>query len=171
MAADGVFHLFDVTRLNEAPRVIEALNLKEYSDNVLDFAVSPDGRMAAAAYSGEDFFRLWDMATLQPVETRKSFLLGVNCLSFSPNSRRLAVGSGGQEAVKLWDTETWQEVLTLGAEGTGIVGLKFSPDGRYLLGVTSWAIYNQPGYAHLWFAPTLAEIEAAEAAEKQGQHP
>jgi hypothetical protein len=57
----------------------------------------------------------------------------------------------------------------LSAEGGVISGLKFSADGRYLLGITSMVLYPAPGYARLWFAPTLAEIAAAEAAEKQAQ--
>ena len=108
-----------------------------------------------------DTVRLWDLATLQPLETLKGFLLGATAVAFSPDGRRLAAGSSGQEAVKLWDTETRQEVLTLSGEGSSFGGLKFSPDGRYLLAI------NGAGLAHLWSAPTLAEIEAAEAGEKR----
>ena len=171
IAADGVFRFFDVTKLNESPKIIEALNLQDSADNVLDLAVSPDGRLAAAAYSVETSFRLWDMATRQPVETLKNYRGGISAVAFSCDGRRLAAGSGGAEAIKLWDPETREEVLTLNAEGSEIHGLKFSPDGRYLLGITSWEDYGITGHAHLWFAPTLAEIEAAEAAERQGQHP
>ena len=101
----------------------------------------------------------------------QSYRGGVGAVAFSCDGRRLAAASGGAEAIKLWDPETREEVLTLSAEGSQIHGLKFSPDGRYLLGITSWESYNITGYAHLWFAPTLAEIEAARAAERQGQHP
>jgi len=171
IASEGVFRFFDVTKLNESPKVLEALNLQDSADNVLDLAVSPDGRLAAAAYGVETGFRLWDMATRQPVETLQSYRGGVGAVAFSCDGRRLAAGSGGAEAIKLWDPETREEVLTLSAEGSEIQGLKFSPDGRYLLGVTSFESYYITGYAHLWFAPTLAEIEAAEAAERQGKHP
>lgn len=58
----------------------------------------------------------------------------------------------------MWDDETRQELLTLSGEGV-IAFLKFSPDGRYLLAI------NTDGVAHLWFAPTLAEIDAGEKAE------
>ena len=168
IAADGVFRFFDVTKLNESPKVIEALNLQDSADNVLDLAVSPDGRLAAAAYGVETGFRLWDMATRQPVETPQSYRGGVGAVAFSRDGRRLAAASGGAEAIKLWDPESRVEVLTLSAEGSQIYGLKFSPDGRYLLGITSSESYHITGYAHLWFAPTLAEIDAARAAERQG---
>jgi WD40 repeat protein len=95
------------------------------------------------------------LATLKPLKQLTGYVLGVTSVAFSPDGRRLAAGSGGQEAVKLWDTETWQEVLTLSGRGMFSSFLEFSPDGRYLLG-------NGGGYTHLWSAPTLAEIEAAE---------
>jgi WD40 repeat protein len=154
IALEGAFRFFDVTKLNESPKVVEALDLQDESDTVLDLAVSPDGRLAAAAYNAETTFRLWDMATRQPLETLKSYRLGVSAVSFSCDGRRLAAGSSGPEAIKLWDPETREEVLTLSAEGSDIHGLKFSPDGRYLLGVTSSESYYITGYAHLWFAPT-----------------
>jgi WD40 repeat protein len=167
IADDGVFRFFDVTKLDEAPKMVEAL--EPPSDSVSDLAVSPDGRLAAAAYGVETTFRLWDMATRQPVETPKSYRFAVSAVAFSCDSRRLASAGSSLEAIKLWDPETLEGVLTLSAEGSAIIGVKFSPDGRYLLGITSWAVFNQPGYAYLWFAPTLAEIESAEAAEKQRQ--
>jgi len=148
--ADGAFYLFDVTRLNEAPKVLET-NLE-----LNDWAGSPDGRMAAAADSS-GMVRVWDVATLQPLPTLKGFKLGSHSVAFSPDNRRLAAGSNGREAVKLWDCETWQEVLTLSGEGSRFGGLNFSPDGRYLLAI------NDAGLAHIWTAPTWEEIAAEEA--------
>jgi WD40 repeat protein len=148
-----------LTRPKEPPKQIEG----EAFD---DLAVSPDGRIAAAVkVNSADYIQLWDMATLQPTGRLKGFLLGTHSVAFSPDGKRLAAGSNGQEAVKLWDTETWQELLTLSGEGSVFHTLKFSPDGRYLLAI------NLYGTIHLWSAPTWEEIEAAEAAQKQGQQP
>jgi WD40 repeat protein len=150
LMADGSFHVFDLTSLNQAPRVFRGgLELN-------DWAGSPDGRMAAAADSS-GMVILWDLATLQPVATNKSFLLGAHSVAFSPDSRRLAAGSNRREAVKLWDVDTRQEVLTLSGEGSRFGDLMFSPDGRYLLAI------NDAGLAHLWTAPTWEEIAAEEA--------
>jgi WD40 repeat protein len=114
--------------------------------------------MAAAAYN-EGLVQLWDMATWQPVETLKGFLLGAHSVAFSPDGTRLAAGSNGQEAVKLWDTETRQELLTLSGQGSIFEVLRFSPDGRYLMAI------NLNGVIHLWSAPSWEEIKSAEVAE------
>lgn len=148
--ADGLFRLFDLTRLNEAPRVLHV------GFELNNWAVSPDGRLAAASETSGLVY-LWDMGTLQPVATIKDFRLGAHSVAFSPDSRRLAAGSNGQEAVKLWDVETRQEVLTLSGEGSRFGCLSFSPDGRYLMAV------NEAGVAHIWTAPTWEEIAAEEA--------
>jgi WD40 repeat protein len=148
--ADGAFRLFDVTRLNEAPKVFQS------GFELNDWAGSPDGRMATASDSS-GIIRLWDVATLQLVATLKGFLLGAHSVAFSPDGRRLAAGGNGQEAVKLWDVGTRQEVLTLSGEGSLFIGLSFSPDGRYLMAI------NEAGLAHIWTAPTWEEIAAGEA--------
>ena len=148
--ADGAFHFFDVTKPNDAPKLIKSP--AGFSGAV---ATSPDGRMAAVADASTE---LWDMATLRPVDMPTGFLLNEFSVAFSPDGRRLAVGSGGPEAIKLWDIETRQQVLTLSGEGL-IFGCKFSPDGRYLIGI------NEPGLVQLWFAPALEVINAAEKAE------
>jgi WD40 repeat protein len=152
---EGAVQFFNVTKLNDAPKLFSS------GGYINELVVSPDGRIAAGA-SDTGFVRLWEMATLQPVETIRSFLLGEVSVAFSPDGRRLAAGANGQEAVKLFDTETRQEVLTLSGEASLFFGLKFSPDGRYILAI------NPGGVARLWSAPTFAEIDAAEAAEKQG---
>jgi WD40 repeat protein len=119
--------------------------------------------MAAAAYN-EGLVQLWDMATLQPLETLKGFLLGAHSVAFSPDGTRLAAGSNGQEAVKLWDTETRQEVLTLSGQGSLFELLKFSPDGRYLMAI------NFHGIIDLWSAPSWAEIKSAEETEASARN-
>jgi WD40 repeat protein len=154
IATDRGLRFFDVTKLDQAPQQIESRG------ELLALATSPDGRMGAGAYE-DGSVRLWEMATLKQLESLKGFLLAANSVAFSPDGRRLAAGSQGQEAVKLWDAETRQEVLTLSGEGSQVVSLKFSPDGRFLLAV------NSSGLAHVWSAPTWAEIDLAEADEKR----
>jgi len=66
-------------------------------------------------------------------------------------------GVGAKDAVRLWDLTTQRELLSLQGEGELLFAyVAFSPDGSTLM-ATSFA-----GIAHLWRAPSWAEIEAAE---------
>jgi serine/threonine protein kinase/WD40 repeat protein len=149
---DGKFHFFDAAKLNEAPKLLTGPH------DFYGFDVSPDGKLAVGAYRS-GMIRIWDMGTQKPPETIRGFLLDAGDVAFSPDGQRFAVSSNGEEAIKLWDTATRQSLLTLSAEGR-IESLMFSADGRYLMGI------NGDDLVHIWSAPTLAEIDAAEAAEK-----
>jgi WD40 repeat protein len=144
--------LWDVSKPGEPPR--EMVN----AGGFYDFETSPNGRIAAGAFES-GHVQLWDLATLQPLETLKGFLLGAHSVTFSPDGKRLAAGSNGQEAVKFWDVETRQEVLTLKGEGSVFQTIAFSPDGNSLMAI------NAGGVCHIWTAPSFAEIEAEEKAQ------
>ena len=130
-------------------------------------AFSPDGKLfAVASYMG--YGRVWETGAWQrPVATLRGYLLGARSVAFSGDGKRLATG-GGREAVKLWDTESWQDVITLEGQGTAFDSTTFSPDGN-VIGTMNGT--SAPGIVQLWRAPSWAEVNAAEAAEKQGQHP
>lgn len=80
---------------------------------------------------------------------------------FSPDGSRLLGASHGTEAIKIWETDQYQDLLTLEAEGNGFGHIRFSQDGTILGAKTG------VGVLHLWRAPPWAEIEAAEAKEKE----
>jgi WD40 repeat protein len=133
-------------------RVAPNLNLRQVSD----VSFSPDGKLVAAA-SELGLVRLWETASWQEVTTLRGVLMGCHSVAFSPDRRRLAAGSSGREAVKLWDTTSYQEVLTLEGQGSPFNRTAFSPDGNVL------GSRSGPGILHLWRAPPLAEIDAANA--------
>jgi WD40 repeat protein/serine/threonine protein kinase len=120
-----------------------------------DLAFSPDGRLLATS-SLEGIIRLWDSSSHAVVDVLRGHLIGVNVVVFSPDGQRLASGSQGDEAVKLWDMPTRQEVATLPGEGLISGDLAFSPDATLLVGI------NAQGKAHIWRAPSLDEVAAAE---------
>ena len=64
-------------------------------------------------------------------------------------------GSSARDAVKLWDLIAHRELLSFQAEGIIFFDLAFSPDGNTL------AATSLGGMAHLWRAPSWAEIDVA----------
>jgi WD40 repeat protein len=81
-------------------------------------------------------------------------------VTFSSDGQRLAAGSNEPDAVKLWDLQSQQQVLTLGGRGSMFWATAFSPDGNVIGSI------NEQGFLHLWRAPSLEEINAAEVKEK-----
>ena len=71
------------------------------------------------------------------------------------------MAAGGPEGViRLWDPTTRQLVAAMkGQVGESIDALAFSPDGNTLVARTTSQL-------RVWRAPSLAEIDAAEAKEK-----
>ncbi len=101
---------------------------------------------------------LRDLFAHREVATLRGHSGAVWGAAFSSDGRRLATGgSDARDAVKLWDLATHRELLSLQGEGELLfVPVAFSPDGSTLMAM-SFA-----GIAHLWRAPSWAEIETAE---------
>lgn len=118
---------------------------------------SPDGRLfAAGGVLGSG--GIWHTATRRRIMPLNGFLQAMHSLAFSPDGTRLAAGGDGKEAIKLWDVESQRELLTLEGDGSFFESVTFSPNGELL------ACSNGQGVWHVWRAPGLAEIAAAEAA-------
>jgi hypothetical protein len=71
-------------------------------------------------------------------------------LAFAPDGKALATLASDQ-TVRVWN------LATLEGQGTYFCFTAFSPDGNAIVAI------NQHGAAHLWRAPSLAEIERIEA--------
>jgi WD40 repeat protein/tRNA A-37 threonylcarbamoyl transferase component Bud32 len=136
------------------------LNLRQ----VHSAAFSPDGTLFAAA-SELGLVCLWQTTNWQEARRLRGVLLGFHSVAFSPDGSRLATGSNGREAVKLWDTRSYQELLTLEGQGPVFNPTAFSADGNVV------GSMNAMGTLHLWRAPPLAEIDAAQAKEKEERDP
>ncbi len=118
---------------------------------------TPDGKLFATASEG-GLAKLWDPKTFSLLAVLRGHLLGVHSVAASPDSQRLVTGSDSNEAIKIWDRTTHQELLNLAGEGSQFDHTYFSPDGNLLVSV------NIAGVVHYWRAPSMAEINAAEAA-------
>jgi WD40 repeat protein len=94
---------------------------------------SPDATILAAAESSPmpGPIRLWDVKTLELIDSLEGHSASVKDMDFSPDGKVLAsVGSEG--AVKLWDVAARVELFTLRLPFSPIPPLRFAPDGRSL---------------------------------------
>ena len=135
-------------------------NFHAHRRGVSGTAFSPDARTLATG-GVEGTAKLWDLRTQRETVTLKGHLRSVHSVEISPDGNRLATAAGGTESIKLWDMHTHQELITLSGEGAIMVFLKFSPDGNKIVG------FNDSARVQVWRAPSWAEIEAAEKAQKQ----
>ena len=129
---------------------------------VAQVCYSPDGKLVAFA-SDLGYARVFDAANWQSVATLGGYLLGVHDVAFSSDTQRLLTCSDRKEALKLWATDSWQNVLTLEANDVSKLmggGAAFSPDGN----VIGWL--SSAGDLCFWYAPSWADIAAAEAKQK-----
>ncbi len=98
-------------------------------------ALSPDGRLVAAAGAQDHVISLWDTATGHEAARLRGHEAPVELLAFSPDGHRLASGDGGG-TVRIWDVATAAETAVLGGQGAAICQLAFSPDGTRLAAAT-----------------------------------
>ncbi len=95
---------------------------------VRSLAVSPDGEVLAAGYSGGTVL-LWNTKT-RSCTRRLTVGSDWAITAFSPDGRMLATGFQNSPTV-LWDTRSWQAKATLNVSGQ-VLDMAFSHDGSVL---------------------------------------
>jgi len=124
---------------------------------------SPDGRLVAVP-SLRSSLQIIDTTTNQNVATMRGYMFGVHSAAFFPDGQRIVTGGTEIEAITLWDRKSHERVLTLAARASSLPATSFSPDGNVLVGESRLG----GGSVFFWRAPSWAEIEKAEAAERAG---
>ncbi len=98
-------------------------------------AMSPDGRLIAAASGGRDSessgaITIWEVATGNKQPPLPGH--GAKSMAFSPNGQRLATG-GTDLTVRIWDVATGHEALTLRGHTDYVRAVAFTLDGHRLI--------------------------------------
>ncbi|RHY47667.1 hypothetical protein DYB38_001856 [Aphanomyces astaci] len=108
------------------------------SDGVTNVALSPDGRLLAAA-SLDKVVRIWDTQTTQLMDRLEAHTDSVYALAFSPDGKNIISGSLDKN-IMLWDvsasgrTTTRPRMLFQGHKDF-VLSVAYTPDGRYVLWV------------------------------------
>ena len=119
---DRTFKLWDAATLTQ----VATLEARSWVDAV---SFSPDGAILAIASS--DVVKLWDVKTLDLIDTLEGHSSSIFSVSFSPDGKLLASGSH-DNTVRLWDVGTRDLIDTLEGHSTMVTTVSFSPDGTLL---------------------------------------
>lgn len=129
-AAEGELAAFDLKTGKEV------LTIKTKATNLLTLALSPDGKIAAAA-DNQGRVYLFDLKAKTEMATLQSGKrVGISSLAFSPDSTRLAV-CDHPARYSVYDLKSLREVSTLNLEESDgkfvPCGLAFMPDGKRII--------------------------------------
>jgi WD40 repeat protein len=161
-------------RSQQSPALIEIFLVPERERRLIrnthkgvlnNFALSQDGTLfATAAWDGQ--VKLWDVRSGRELDTLRGQLVGFIGLAFSPDGSRLASGAW-DGTITVWDMDTRQQVANWNAHRRSCEWLCFIDGGRLL---ASAGEPNEAGVrveTRIWRAPSWAEIEPAEKAERK----
>ena len=100
-----------------------------FSGWVMDVAVSPDGKLAAAGSDGQ--VKLIDVKSRRVAATLKTRPGLIRALAFSADGKLLAVG--GYQSLRLWDVKTRKPVIDLDGHTGQVTAVAFFPGGKRLV--------------------------------------
>jgi WD40 repeat protein len=138
-----------IIRLVEGETGKELRRFVGHTDQVLNLAVTADGRRAVSA--GQDgSVRLWDLQTGKQLRRMSGHQDAVNAVALTPDGRR-ALSGDRQGSVRLWDLATGAEIARYQAGSSPVTSVAIAPDGRRA------ASAGQDEAAHVWLLPDPAQ--------------
>jgi WD40 repeat protein/transcriptional regulator with XRE-family HTH domain len=129
---DGSIHLWEMQG-GQAAQPGASRILTGHSGPVWSLAFAPDrSRSTLASGSFDRTVRMWDVESLEVLETLAGHTAPVNTVAWSPDGCLLASGSRDQ-TIWLWDVERASYRTTFHGHTAVVHDLAFMPDGRSLL--------------------------------------
>jgi WD40 repeat protein len=110
---------------------LEAEKYDAQAGQVLDVAVSPDGKRVASAHF-DTTIRIWTLAGARQIGKCVGHKQMPDAVAFSLDSQRL-FSAGQDQTLRLWDMTTYREIGSASFHTAGINALNLSPDGKRIV--------------------------------------
>lgn len=148
----------------------EVLSFSGDVQGVTSIALSPDGRIAAAAPfflsvkggEGGNTIRIWDTVTGKELRGFSGQSNNINLSLFSPDGRYALAGGSEDDMLTLWEMDTGKELRRFGKRASRAA---FSPDSRFVL-ASEWRHVDASPQIPL----SLWDIASGREVRKFGRH-
>jgi len=103
-----------------------------HSSGIRSLVFSPDNMTFASTGKQDNEIKIWDYATMKPIDTLKGHQYPVWCTAFSPDGKFLASSSIDQ-TVKIWDLDSSKVIMSLEGHTNTVSAVVYSTDGSLII--------------------------------------